>query len=58
MQQIKGTEDKSHCQDSRSEKFYERKIDCKSFKSEGKISNSNKTNEENSDSYSNNIDFK
>jgi len=50
MQQIKATEEKSHRQNSRSEKIYEREINCKSFKSKGKISNNNKTNEEKFDS--------
>ena len=40
---IKG---KSDCQDSSGKKFYERKLNCKSFKSKGKISNNNKSNEE------------
>ena len=43
MQQIKATEEKSHCQNYSSEKIYERKINCKSFKYKGKISNSNKS---------------
>ena len=50
MQQIKATEEKSHCQNYSSEKIYEGKINCKSFKSKGKTSNSNKNNEEKSDS--------
>ena len=50
MQQRKGTEEKYHCQNSRSEKIYERKLNSKSFKSKGKISNSNKTKDEKSDS--------
>ena len=59
MQQIKATEEKSDWQNSSSEKIYERKITCKIFKSKSKFSNSNKTNEEKSDSQrSDNIDFK
>ena len=50
MQQIKATEEKCHCQNSSNEKIDERKINCKSFKSKGIISNSNKINEEKSDS--------
>ena len=50
MQQREATEKKSHYQNSSSENIYERKINCKSFKSKDKFYNSNKTNEEKSDS--------
>ena len=50
MQQRKATEGKSHYQNSSSEKIYAPKTNCKRFKSKTKISNSNKTNEEKSDS--------
>ena len=45
MRQGEGTEEKSTCQNYSGEKFHETKINCKSFKSNDKISYSNKSNE-------------